>query len=296
MDAKNSRDVPRTENVDVRTVQDFGAEWSAFDQSGLSADELELQFDGYFRIFPWARLPEGAAGFDAGCGSGRWAMKVAPRVGRLHCVDASPAAVEVARRNLHSHDNCTVDVGSIDALPFADGSMDFGYSLGVLHHMPDPEAGLRSCVEKLKPGAPFLLYLYYALDHRAGWFRAIWRVAEAARQIVCRLPFTSKVAVTSVIAFAVYLPLARVALVAERMGLDVEHFPLSTYRHRSVYSMRTDALDRFGTRLERRFRREEIAAMMERVGLRDVKFSDRAPYWCAVGSRVSVDGSPASHG
>lgn len=279
-------------NLDTETVRDFGAEWSAFDQSRLSPAELELQFDGYFHIFPWGSLPEGATGFDAGCGSGRWATKVGPRVGRLHCVDASPAAVEVARRNLHAHVNCSVTVASIDSLPFADGSMDFGYSLGVLHHMPDPEAGLRSCVQKLKPGAPFLLYLYYALDHRPSWFRAIWRLHEAARRIVCRLPFRLKVAVTTLIAALVYFPLARGALLAERCGRDVEHLPLSTYRHRSMYSMRTDALDRFGTRLERRFRREEIASMMHQAGLRRVEFSERAPYWCAVGWREpGLDGA-----
>lgn len=287
-----SREPAHAQNVDALTVRDFGSEWSAFDQSQLSADELELLFDAYFHIFPWSRLPEGAVGFDAGCGSGRWAMKVAARVARLHCVDASPAAAEVARRNLRGHDNCSVVVASIDALPFADTTMDFGYCIGVLHHMPDTEAGLRSCVEKLKPGAPFLVYLYYAHDQRAGWFRAIWRATDAVRLIVCRLPFALKVMVTSVIASAVYFPLARAARIAERLGRDVEHFPLSTYRHCSMYSMRTDALDRFGTRLEQRFRREEVALMMERAMLRDVEFSDRAPYWCAVGWRRSDDESP----
>jgi hypothetical protein len=92
-----------------------------------------------------------------------------------------------------------------------------------------------------------------------------------------------------VIAASAYFPLARIALLAERAGINVEHFPLSTYRKRSFYSMRTDALDRFGTRLERRFRREEIEAMMQRAGLRDIEFSDHAPYWCALGWRRRVD-------
>ncbi len=274
-------------NLDERTVADFGAEWSTFDQTALSDAELELQFDGYFRIFPWSSLPADATGFDAGCGSGRWAKRVAPRVGLLHCVDASPEAIVVAGQNLAVHSNCRVQVASIDALPFEDGSMDFGYSLGVLHHMPEPEQGLRRCVAKLKPGAPFLLYLYYALDNRPLWFRAIWRVAEAARRMICRLPFRAKLITTTVIATVIYLPLARIALFAERIGVDPEQLPLATYRNRSFYSMRTDALDRFGTRLEHRFRREEIGAMMRGAGLRELVFSDRAPYWCAVGRRAA---------
>lgn len=279
--------VSLTENVDRRTVEDFGAEWSAFDQARLSGEELERQFQGYFAIFPWASLPPGAVGFDAGCGSGRWARLVAPRVGALYCIDASPAAVAVARCNLAGQGNCIVQEATIDALPFDDGSMDFGYSLGVLHHLPDPEAGLRRCVAKLKTGAPLLLYLYYALDNRPRWFRGIWRGAEAARHVVCRLPFRTKVVITSLIATCIYLPLARAALILEKLGLGCELVPLATYRHRSFYSMRTDALDRFGTRLEHRFLRQDIAEMMTRAGLCELGFSERAPYWCAVGRRAA---------
>jgi hypothetical protein len=47
--------------------------------------------------------------------------------------------------------------------------------------------------------------------------------------------------------------------------------------------MRTDALDRFGTKLEQRFTKKEIETMMVESGLKDIKFSDNAPFYCAVG-------------
>ncbi|HEY0714932.1 MAG TPA: class I SAM-dependent methyltransferase, partial [Polyangia bacterium] len=144
-------------NLDARTVSGFGAEWSRFDQTGVAADELERFFGMYFEQFPWAQLPANAVGFDVGCGSGRWARFVAPRVGQLHCIDASAEALAVARNNLASLPNVTFHHASVDALPVADDSMDFGYSLGVLHHVPDTAAAIQSCVRKLKPGAPLLL-------------------------------------------------------------------------------------------------------------------------------------------
>jgi hypothetical protein len=49
--------------------------------------------------------------------------------------------------------------------------MDFGYSLGVLHHVADTEGALRAAVRTLKPGAPLLVYLYYAFDNRPRWSR-----------------------------------------------------------------------------------------------------------------------------
>ena len=275
-------------NVDDDVVRGFGEEWQRFDQRELSREELETLFESYFRIFPWDALPPGAEGFDAGCGSGRWASLVAPRVGMLHCIDASADALSVARRNLSAFSNCEFHHTPVDAMPFAAGSLDFGYSLGVLHHIPDTAAGIEACVSKLKPGAPFLLYLYYAFDNKPRWYRMVWKMSEILRGTLSRSPRFIRHLGAEIAAATLYFPLARLALLLERAGLNVESFPLSFYRRRSYYVMRTDALDRFGTKLEKRFTRAEMTSMMERAGPRDIKFSDTPPYWCAIGSRSAA--------
>ena len=70
-------------NTDKPTVEGFGREWSTFTQSAEAFTDADRRamFDGYFAIFPWDRLPPNSVGADIGCGSGRWAMVVAPRVG-----------------------------------------------------------------------------------------------------------------------------------------------------------------------------------------------------------------------
>ncbi len=143
-----------SENIDRNVVEGFGDEWSRFDQSSLDSAEIEQMFDNYFNIFPWETLPAGAVGFDLGCGSGRWAKLVAPRVEELHLIDPSEA-IDVARKNLVGVENCRFHRASVDSIPLENESCDFGYSLGVLHHIPDTEAGIRACVAKLKPDAPF---------------------------------------------------------------------------------------------------------------------------------------------
>src|SRR5687767_6200658 len=92
-------------NIDPRTVQGFGEEWTAYDQSRLDSAEHQYLFDTYFSCFPFDDLPPDAVGFDLGCGSGRWARLMAPRVGHLHCIDPSAKALEVARRLLAPCDN-----------------------------------------------------------------------------------------------------------------------------------------------------------------------------------------------
>lgn len=274
-------------NLDERTVSGFGDEWARFDQSELPPAELQSLFQKYFHIFPWAKLPKGAVGFDLGCGSGRWAALVAEKVGKLHCIDASEEALTVARKNLGSRANCEFHHASVDAIPLADNSMDFGYSLGVLHHVPDTLAGIKACVRKVKPGAPFLVYLYYRFDNRPLWFRSLWAASNAGRQVVSRLPHSARFAVSQAIAAGVYFPLARTGKILEQLGMDVSAWPLSFYRNLSFYTMRTDALDRFGTALEQRFTRAEIKEMLEQAGLINIRFSEETPHWVAVGERKS---------
>lgn len=268
-----------------KVIEGFGDEWTRFDQSSLTEQERAAIFESYFSIFPWHALPARAAGFDLGCGTGRWAKTVALRVGRLHCIDPS-AALDVARKNLAQLKNCDFYKAAADDIPLCDASMDFGYSLGVLHHIPDTQSALGSCVKKLKPGAPFLVYLYYAFDNKPFWFRAIWRFTDILRRVISHMPYGLRYLVSQALAVLVYLPAARTAGILEKTGLDVGNLPLSAYRHRSFYTMRTDALDRFGTRLEQRFTRKEIETMMRRAGLERIVFSDNVPFWCAVGYRV----------
>ena len=255
-----------SDNIDRRTVAGFGEEWAAFDQTALDGDEYAALFDAYFHIFPFDALPSNAIGFDLGCGSGRWAAGVAARVGLLHCIDPAEQALDVARRRLKDLPNVRFHLASSDTIPLPDGAADFGYSLGVLHHIPDTRKALEHCVAKLKPGAPFLVYLYYRFDTRPRWFQAIWRLSDLVRRGVFRLPFPARKAVTTVIAAGVYWPLARTAALAEKLSVNVSNLPLSAYRKLSFYTMRTDALDRFGTRLEHRFTRPEIELMMRSAG------------------------------
>ncbi len=273
------------ENLDEDTVAGFGHEWSTF-RYERDTQELRDVFASYFSVFDWTALPPDATGFDAGCGTGRWARLVAPRVGHLHCIDASPEALAVARENLGGSKNCSFHHASVEHAPLDDESMDFGYSLGVLHHVPAPEEALRACVRKLKRGAPFLLYLYYALDNRPAPFRALWRVSNELRRRISRLPHPARLAASQAIAGIAYWPLARVARLVEVLGGDPGGIPLAAYRRRSFYVMRTDALDRFGTRLERRFTRAEMHQLMLDAGLVRIRFSEQVPFWTAVGHRA----------
>ena len=101
------------------------------------------------------------------------------------------------------------------------------------------------------------------------------------------MPYGLRYIFSQIIAVVIYFPLARASFYMEKLNLNVSNFPLSSYKNLSFYTMRTDALDRFGTRLEQRFTRNEIKNMMENAGLENIEFSNSKPYWVAVGYKTS---------
>lgn len=270
-------------NIDKKTVEGFGQEWEAYDQKNFNGPGYEFLCSRYFKLFPFNKIDNSSEGFDMGCGSGRWAKYIAPKVGKLNCIDPSERALQVAKENLINQSNCFFECSGINETKLKKGSQDFGYSLGVLHHIPDVQMGIQACSELLKPGSPFILYLYYRFDDKPFWFRIIWRLSDLLRRVICLLPFRIKKVLCLFIAVIIYLPLAKLAKLVEWVGLNSSNIPLSSYKNQPFYTMATDSLDRFGTRLEHRFLKSEIITMMENAGFKDIEFDDPNPGWICVG-------------
>ena len=268
-------------NKDENVIKEFGDEWIKFDYGALDEQKLEENFWQYFNIFPWDKLPKDAVGFDMGCGSGRWAKFVAPKVHTLNCIEPSNA-IDVAIKNLRTHDNVSFFNESTEDCSLAPSSQDFGYCLGVLHHIPNTQEALNDCTKLLKPGAPILLYLYYNFENKPLWFKFIWRISDFIRKFVAVSPKPIKYSICSIIAILVYFPLSRAAFLLEKLGLNVQDIPLSDYREKPFYQCKNDALDRFGTRLEQRFSKAQITDMLLKAGCANIEFSPNTPFWCCV--------------
>tara|TARA_B100000575_G_C23103244_1_gene636613 strand:- start:645 stop:1472 length:828 start_codon:yes stop_codon:yes gene_type:complete len=273
-------------NVDKKTVQDFGEEWEKFNQSEISDTELKKSWDQYFNIFPFDELSDDSEGFDMGCGSGRWARFVAKKGYKINCIDASSKALSVAKKNLSGLGNIKFYNASVNDRVLDEGSQDFGYCLGVLHHIPDTLEGLKACANLLKKDAPFLLYLYYDFENRSYFFKLAWKLSDALRKIISSLPLKTKIFTTTIIAYLIYYPLAKFAYLMDRLGFETTQIPLSDYRNKTFYFMKTDALDRFGTRLEKRFSKEKIHNMLIQAGFKDVVFSENTPFWVCISRKI----------
>ncbi len=278
----------KVNNIDKKVIEDFGNEWSNFDQSTINNNELFKAFNQYFQIFPKNYLNKNMEGFDMGCGSGRWSKLIAPKIKKLNCIDPSLEALNVAKKNLKNYQNIQFYNKGVNEKILKSNSQDFGYCLGVLHHITETQKGIESCFNLLKDNSPFLIYLYYRFDNKPLWFKTVWKLSDYSRNFISKLPFKIKKFITFIIALVIYLPLSKISKIFELCGFDIKNFPLSDYRDKSFYFMITDSLDRFGTKLEKRFTKKEIEQMLLKAGFMDIKFSENTPYWVALAWKRKV--------
>jgi SAM-dependent methyltransferase len=171
-------------------------------------------------------------------------------------------------------------------IPFEKGSFDFVFSLGVVHHLPDTQAAIAEAASMVKPKGWLLLYIYYALDGRGFLFRFIFGCSDLLRRIISKLPKALKFFCCELIAIFIYGPLILLTKFVKLFGGNAwKKIPLSYYAGHPWKISRNDALDRFGTPLEKRFSKKEIELMLVNAGLTNIRFSDHEPYWHVVAQK-----------
>lgn len=268
-------DLPVASKTEPGTSEDvrksFSHEWQAY---GAILPEHEQEFWKYFDIVDMRSL-NGKVVADLGCGSGRWSAKLSPFVGVVVLVDFSEA-IFAARENLDSSDNAIFFRGDVTKLPFVDGSFDFVFSLGVLHHLAHPCLLMVNNLMRLSDRG--LFYLYYSLDNRPIHYRYLLALVSAARSLLVRVRSERiRLLLADVIARVVYRPCIIVGGLAARVGKSTAVPLFEAYQGMSVVRLRQDAYDRFFTSIEQRVSRQDITdSLGERF---EIRFSDQHPFW-----------------
>lgn len=273
------------DNLDKKTVESFGEEWTSF--HGFAEKDITTSGDKYFDIVTEEMLNNTSTVIDIGCGSGRFMRYLKGRYKKIVGIDPS-AAIFAADTLIGPDEQVELIQASTDNIPFPDNHFDFGYSLGVLHHIPDTQKALNDSIKKIKPGGYFLLYLYYSLDNRSFLFKGLFHLSNLVRRVVAKLPSGLKKVICNVLAVTLYMPFVGLCRLLKFFGVGEKYrkmIPLQAYEDQSFYIIRNDSLDRFGTPLEQRFSRKQITEMMQQSGLTEVVFSEKIPYWHAIGKK-----------
>ena len=264
-------------------IKFFGQRWKKFDQEPIKT-ELKKIFDIYFGNFPFDKINKKSVGIDIGSGTGRWAQFILPKVKKLYCLEPSNEAISISKIKLSKYKNCIhLNKEANDIFEIEDHSLDFAYSLGVLHHITDINKAMHSFSIKLKDRAPVLLYLYYNLETRGIIYRLISKLINIIRIIISRMPSLFKFIISDFFAIFIYFPLSRFAKFISYLGINTSRLPLSFYKDYSFYTLRSDSLDRFGTIIEKRYTKDDIIKICNKFGIKNLVFNKNQPYWTVCG-------------
>jgi len=273
----------KSRNIDDEVVNHFGREWAKYNYlNGVAAEALDKQFMAYTSPINLKEFDsKSSIAADFGAGSGRWAERLAPFFHKVYAVEPSEAAVQVMSEKFSKDPKIIVLHENVEANSIPEHSLDLAISLGVLHHVPDTSQAILDVGKKIKMGGTFLCYLYYKVENKPIYYRFIFRIVSMCRYLISRLPHSIRMMLAKVIALVVYLPLARFSQFQLKRGRDISNIPLHHYAEMPFVMLENDALDRFGTRLEQRFNKEEIASMLigANFDLSTLRYSDSEPFW-----------------
>ena len=249
-----------------RTIRSYSYQWRKFKDMFPHWEEVFL--DSIRPITP--EFFSGRVGLDGGCGFGRSLYYASKYGAEMIGLDLSEA-IEAARENATASGRVHLVQGDIFHPPVKRQSLDFVYSIGVLHHLPDPRRGFLTLTQLLKPGAPMFIWVY--LRGRGRQIAAF----TAMRAVSTRMPLRLLNAATLGLAAAQWLAFLAPYRVLKKMRATAglaECIPFTLYARYPFRVLHTDWFDGLSVPLQNYYRRDDIAEWYQRAGHERVRIDE----------------------
>ena len=277
---------PGTQTPDQsRTKSAYALQWNRF--RIIRPDEDRATFLNRTGLGPSDLA--GTVVLDAGCGMGRY-LRVAAE-GRPYLVvglDLSEAVL-AAKDVTSGLPSVALARGDLLRPPFAPGSFDHVYLLGVLDHTPDPRATFLALAKLLRPGGRIVLWVYPRERPALEW------VIEAHRAVSRRLPLGVLVTLSHLMAPIGGLKRRMMSSrwrVVARAGVVLNLLTIGVSMHPDPEVRVCDTLDWYAPRYLSRHTPAEVAGWFAEAGLTDVAdlSADQVHYHAGQGNGVNLAG------
>jgi SAM-dependent methyltransferase len=255
----------------------FGYEWARY-------AEIKPEYEEQFRRWTPFLQPQdwrGLTFIDVGCGMGRnsyWPMRYGAAGGLA--IDLDERSLASAARNLAAFP--TAETRRLSAYDLAEENrFDVAFSIGVVHHLEDPDRALRNMVRAVKPGGRVMIWVYGLENNR--WI--VHGLTPLRRALFSRLPISVTHALSWAPAAALWallrLGFGRIAYFNLLRSFDFPH-------------LRSIVFDQMLPAIAHYWSHDEVEALMTRAGLADIKLAwVNEMSWAAVGRKPeSGEGAP----
>lgn len=268
-DDKKKLDKTESNVKKTDTMSRFGYEW--------------LNFPDYdcdnFKPFV-APLPvdffKGKLGLDVGCGAGRHALQASQSGAEIVAVDISQA-VDAAQLNNTANKGVHIIQADVYNLPVKSGTFDFIYSLGVLHHLPDPEKGYKALIPFLRKGGSLFIWLY-AFSLR----KVALEILRAVAQRLSNTNLRRMAYLCNLIDYGICIKLYRFLVEFPIVGIAVERLVPLRIKEYAAHGYRisyTDWFDRLSAPITNYYKENEMKLWLKRSELCNTKLLLEGDSW-----------------
>lgn len=259
-----------------RTVDDFGDQWSRYtDNSGYYGSQA--MFSDI--VCPLLHVEDfvGKTVVDVGSGSGRIVnMLCTAGAGKVFAVEPSVDAFAVLKTNSAAHaERITYLNVSGEEVPAVDA--DLVLSIGVIHHIPGPDATVRACYDALRPGGRCFFWLYGREGNET-----YLRFAVPLRRLSVRMPHWMLAGFSHLlnVALSGYIFLSRF------LPLPMRDYTLNVLRPMTRDKRYLIIYDQLNPAEARYYTEQEAIDLMARAGFTDIRTFHRHSYsWSVIGTK-----------
>ena len=261
-----------------RTIKDFGEQWLKYGDSKGYYGSLELFSD---ILYPFLK-PEDINDCkvaEIGSGTGR-IVTMLLEAGAKHIIAVEPSdAFEVLCHNIPQPERVTCLKVTGDQLP-AYENLDYIFSIGVLHHIPDPTPVIEAAFKALRPGGHFLVWLY-GKEGNGLYLASIGPL----RVLTKRLPHFMLASLAQIM----YWPLVLYIKSCHRLALPLRGYMLSVLERMSPEKRRLIIYDQLNPAYAKYYKRFEAEKLLLDGGFENVRIHHRHGYsWTVIGTKPHV--------
>ncbi len=198
---------------------------------------------------------------DCGCGGGQHINFIAPYAKNVLGIDLN--TTHIARKNNAGRNNVSFAEGDLAKISLGK-KYDIAYSIGVLQHTTDPDKTFANIKTFVKPGGRIIIWCY---SKEGNWPN--WALLEPVKRgVFLKLPFKAKIALSSVLTVAMYLPIYSVYLLPVKFMPYYDYF--RNWRKLSFSRNKLNVLDKLNAPITNFITREQVYRWLNKQEFRDV--------------------------
>jgi SAM-dependent methyltransferase len=259
-----------------QTIQDFGEQWTRYQDNDGYYGSAALFRDVFGPLLDQGAIA-GCRVADMGAGTGRF-TNVLLAAGARHvlAVEPSDAFAVLQNNTVRFRDQITYLNAPGDGLP-PSGDLDYVFSIGVIHHIPEPKPVVEAAIRALRPGGKCAIWLYGREGNGA-----YVGLARAVRTVTRWLPHSALAALV----WLLYWPVAAYMLACRHLPLPLAGYMRSVFARLTPDKRRLVLYDQLNPAYAKYYTRDEARDVLVRAGFTDVRLHHRHGYsWSVIGTK-----------